>query len=661
MPKRTPAGPPASCRPPPPQLPKPSDLSKSLTAAAAAFKSGDLDTTESLVSDIIAASPAAAPAWHLRALCAHRRGQLERAREAAEKAKVFDRRSWQICDSLGTICAALGDHDSARQHFDAAIIINPQQWSIHYNLAGVLLKKGDLSAALLSLQTARQLSSSNSEVETRLAQTLLRLQRPKEALTLFESLYKDQPNHTDTAYNLAMTLAQLGEHERALTLFETALIHNSDNAAACVGVADCALELGRPQTAVDACDTALQLVPDYAAAHLNRGAALIALHHYDDAETALLAALKGDPHNATTLVNLGNLHVARGELQKAATRFEAALKSNPESPSVHWNYALMLLLSGNYRDGFRSFQWREAAGIVSPHPSATSLPAWDGQPLPGKRLLLHCEQGFGDTIHFVRFAGCVRAAGGQVVLECQNRLGELMRGCADVDEVIERHQQSPNCDMQARLLSLPHLLGTGDNLKTRYGPPATPPYLSARDDYLEKWRGKLGTDDRFTIGLAWRGRSTHRADALRSLSVQTLQPLLQIDNCRFVSLQQDPTSEEQAYLEAHGVDVELTIDADRGDGGAFLGAAAIVANVDLVITVDTAIAHLAGALGQPVWVLLHYSPDWRWGLNRETTHWYPSMRLWRQTTPGAWPGVVARMLSVLLSPSAVRAIASSQH
>jgi len=328
--------------------------------------------------------------------------------------------------------------------------------------------------------------------------------------------------------------------------------------------------------------------------------------------------------------NLGAACKDLGRVDEAIACYRRALELKPAYVEAHWNLAFALLLAGDWQHGWPEYEWRWQRKEWSPR--RFPQPMWDGASLAGKTILLHAEQGLGDTIQFIRYASIVKRHGAAVLVECPKPLLGVLEGCPGVDQWIAQRDGLPAFDVHAPLLSLPGILKT-----TVENIPAEIPYLFARPALIDRWRQALIDLDGFKIGIAWQGNPKYGDDRVRSIPLRCFAPLAQIPGVRLVSLQKGAGSEQLAEAR------DLFPVADFGDqldqSGPFLDTAALMKNLDLVIAADTAAAHLAGALGVPVWLALPFMPEWRWLLDRSDTPWYPSMRLFRQKERGNWGGV----------------------
>jgi tetratricopeptide (TPR) repeat protein len=400
----------------------------------------------------------------------------------------------------------------------------------------------------------------------------------------------------------------------------------------------CVMQMqGRLREAAEHFRAALQIDPTLAQANQNLGALSRDPGMLGAAAQAYRQAIVARPSDPSLHVDLGNTLREQGELAAAIASFDRAIELNPDHAEAHFSKGLVQLLAGDLASGWREYEWRwRRAAAAREFP----MPRWDGTALPGGTILLHVEQGFGDTLQFVRYAPLVARRCARVVVECQPELKSLLETMPGIHQVVAQGEPLPPCDAQAPLLSIPGIFGT--TLETI---PASVPYLFPDAGKVRVWRERLAHDrGGFRLGLCWAGRAEQWDDFSRSCTLEALAPIGQIDGVALYSLQKGATGAERA------ADMEL-IDhtAELRD---FSDTAALMANLDLVVTVDTSVAHLAGALGRPAWAMLSRMPDWRWLLERADCPWYPSMRLFRQKSAGDWSSVVREVAAELRSEAA---------
>ncbi len=355
---------------------------------------------------------------------------------------------------------------------------------------------------------------------------------------------------------------------------------------------------------------------------------------YDEAMDCYQRALKLRPDFADAHCNLGALlQKTLPTLDPAIAAYEKAIAIEPNFALAHWDLGLALLLRGDYARGLPEYEWRWRTETVVV-PRKFPQPHWDGGDLGGRTILLHAEQGFGDTIHMARYVPLVAARGGKVILECQPPLRRIMQGLSGAQQVVAAGEHLPAFDVHCPLLTLPLVFRT-----TAQTIPASVPYVRADRELARQWSERLPPESGHPlVGLVWAGRPENKNDRNRSMRLADFAPLAAVKNARFVNLQLGPAADQIRRSPARLELLDFT--SDLRD---FADTAALVANLDLVIAVDTAVAHLAGALAKPIWILIPTMPDWRWMLDREDSPWYPTMRIFRQKTRGDWSDVMDRV------------------
>jgi Tfp pilus assembly protein PilF len=544
-----------------------------LTLAIQNHQSGNLAGAESLYRQILASKHDHVDALHLLGILMHQTGRHETGIGLIRKASAIQPRAVRIHLDLGLIFKDLGKPEEAISCFRRALCLDPHQVGALEALGNVLREQG----------------------------------RVAEAAECFRQALRLQPDNDGMHNSLGAALQEQGHFEEAVRSFRRAL----------------------------------QLNPQNRMALNNLGGALKDQGHLSEAVGCFQEVLRLDPNNANAHNNLGVALKDLGRLEEAAACHERALALVSDATSAHWvracarwNLSLLKLLKGDLANAWPDFEYRSRLfGVSQRH---AELPRWDGSALEGKTILLHAEQGLGDTLQLVRYAREVKKRGGSVVLECAPILTCLLDGVAGIDQIVARGAASPTVDVQAPLMSLPGIFST-----TLATIPTSIPYLRASPDLVQKWRKGLEPLGGFKVGIAWQGNPKHAADRYRSLPLTRLEPLARVEEVRLVSLQKGIGSEQASA----GFPI-----LDLSDGlHTFMDTAAVVMNLDLVITIDSAVAHLAGALGVPVWTLLHFVPDWRWLLERPDSPWYPTMRLFRQARQGDWGEVVQRAADALRS------------
>ena len=430
-------------------------------------------------------------------------------------------------------------------------------------------------------------------------------------------------------------LLHAGNAGQALTRFQSAQNIDTSNATLYLYAGVALHDLGRFDEAVACYEKALQITPLMAEAHNNLGNSLMALGRFCAAADSFSRAADLLPTSPVPLAARATALQATGKVTEAEADCRKALTIAPDFAAAHWNLALNLLLQGHYPEGWREYEWRwRKPDFTSPFRHG-DVPLWDGSPLNGSTILLHAEQGFGDAIQLVRYAPLVAGLGGNIILECHPQLVSLFHGLMRVQAVIPFGAPLPAFSCQIPLLSLPGVFGT-----TLQNIPSECPYLKVTPAQRQKWSALTSVYPRSPrIGLVWAGKSY--PDPLRSLRLPELAPLA-ADDITFFSLQLGAGAEEAKQPPSGMCLINLTDNISD-----FADTAALIEQMDLVISIDTAVAHLAGALGKPVWLLLPYAPDWRWLLERSDSPWYPATQIFRQEQPGDWSGVIDRVSSAL--------------
>lgn len=430
---------------------------------------------------------------------------------------------------------------------------------------------------------------------------------------------------------------QQGDLPKAVDGYGKLLAVTPDNADAWNNLGVALRAMKRTQAAVACYHRSLAIRPDHAPTYSNLGNALRELGEVDESIDAHRKGISLAPDNPDAIYNLGLAYRDRGQNADAIECFDKTLAAKPDYVDCLWDRALSQLLLGDFDSGFAQYEWRWHLSYNPPRGFAQAL--WDGNDLTGKTILLHHEQGYGDSLQFIRFVPAVKAKGGTVVVECQPELARLFETVDGVDTVIPAGQPLPRFDVYAPFLSLGTILGV--NAETI---PTKTPYLSVPDGVSPAIAQQVANAGRTatTVGIVWGGKPTHRNDFNRSCSFQHFLGLSEMPSTRIISLQKGPKLQEM------GEQACPALVADLGSRmGDFADTAAVIKELDLVITVDTAVAHLAGALGKDVWVLIPYAPDWRWMIDRPDSPWYPTMRLFRQSAPGDWEGVFDRVKAAL--------------
>ncbi len=472
--------------------------------------------------------------------------------------------------------------------------------------------------ALVCFDRAARVLPDNPAVLGNRAIALAELGRHREALSCIDHVARLRPDDPNTLVNRGSMLVQLGRRTEALTDYNRAIGLRPDHAPTLINRANLLMDLRRPAEALADYDRALTLRPNHPATIADRGNALLALDRPNEALGAYDAALRLDPGNAHTIDHRGNALQVLGRFDDALASHAQAARMAPTVPAMRVHLGLCRLLLGDFKNGWRDYEARRPP----PHPP------WPDS-VVGKTILLQAEQGLGDTIMFCRYAPLVKALGATVLLRVPRPLARLMATLPGVDCVSSTDEPLPDHDHACPLMSLPLAFGT-----ELHGVPAEVPYLTADQGLVTQWADRLPKGDRKRIGLVWSGNPDHPNDRRRSIPLASFARLVDGD-ADFIGLQTDVRDSDEPALR----DI-LMPELDNRD---FADTAALIRLMDVVITVDTSVAHLAGAMGKPVWILLPHNPDWRWMHDRDDSPWYPSARLFRQPAPGDWDSVLERV------------------
>lgn len=468
----------------------------------------------------------------------------------------------------------------------------------------------------------------------------------EEALEIYVKFNKQFPNQVDILSLLGTAQYQLGDYKQGMQTLHEALKINPFNPNVYNNLGNALRELNLFEDALQCYDIAITQKADYAHAHNNRGLTLKDLGRFDEALKSYLKAIDlnknyAEPHN-----NTGNIYADQKRVDLALEQYNKAIEIDPKYPNAHWNKALLLLMMGQYEEGWRLYEWRwEAQGTK--YKRNLSGKVWLGDAnIAGKTIFIYAEQGLGDTIQFVRYIKLLKAHGASIVLEVQQQLVSILKNYEGV-KVIGTGDLIPNYDYYCPLLSLPLAIKTSfDSI------PNNIPYIQADPNKIQNWETKLGSKTKKRIGLVWSGGfrpdqpEVWAINKRRNISLASFEPLRDID-ADFFSLQKGKEAQEElAKLISDGWSGPKIIDYTN-DLHDFSDTAALIENLDLVISVDTSTAHMAGALGKEVWILSRYDNCWRWLIDRKDSPWYPTATIFKQPEPGEWKDVVQELKSQL--------------
>jgi Flp pilus assembly protein TadD len=573
---------------------------------------------------------------------------LRRPKEAEEsyrRALALEPDYAGACANLGATLLESKHFNEAEQTFRKLLALKPDSADAHNGLGVALHELGRSAEAERGYRAALAIEPDFAEAHNNLGNALKDLGRLKEAEESYRRALALKPYYADAHGNLGLVLLDLAQFEEAEQSFRRLLGLKPDSADAHNGLGIALHELGRNREAEQSYRQALTLQPKLTEAHVNLGNVLQDLGQVNEAELSYRRALALDPDNAAAQYNLAIWLLELGKIEEAESRTRRALALKPGDPRASLNYAWLRLLQGDYESGFQYYESRFEGGGRRNGPRVPTLqaklggvPRWQGENLQNKRLLVWTEQGFGDSLMMMRYLQGLKNRGvGHLTVSCDPALDRIMQTIAAVDRVLSTPEpvQLSEFDCHCPIMSLPLLFQT--RLESI---PAEVPYLRVPAELRSKWARKLADKAAPKVGLVWAGGKLLQADARRSIALQRFSPLLDVTGPVFVSLQK---GEEGDQLRKSGLRMLDWIDECQD----FLDTAALIEQLDLVIGVDTAVVHLTGALGKPVWLLNRFDGEWRWLLDREDSPWYPTARIFRQTKPDEWDEVIARVALAL--------------
>lgn len=657
-----------------------------------------------LIANAISLNSNVASAHANRGIALKELGQWDAALVSYERAIALDAGNADTYFNRGIVLKILRRHSEAVASYDQAIRINPNYAAAYCNRGNALKEAGQLEAAVLSYDSAIKIQPNYAEAYSNRGSVLRALSRFEEAIASYDRAIEIRPSYAQAHYNRGGVLQDLKQPQAAVASFDRAIsiqpdyaeaylnrgtaLHALNQWEAAIASYDSAIAIkpayaeaysnrgislqshGQLHAAVASYDRAIAINPNYAPAYSNRGIALQALDRPSQAIASYQQAIAINPGYSEAFCNLGNAHKDLDQLEKALTCYETAIRlnplyaeafynrglthealgnfaasiadydqaiaANPAYASAYWNKSLVLLLRGEFELGWPLYEWRwqraESACLAGDY----SMPLWLGNAqLAGKTILLHSEQGLGDTIQFCRYVAMFAELGAEVLLQVPPSLSPLMRGLENVSEIIGSGADLSDCDFHCPLLSLPLAFKT-----TLSSIPSPGAYLKSNSEKRLFWGDRIHPRVKPRVGLAWSGNSLHKNDKNRSIALQQLIPHLP-SNCDYFCLQKEVRESEQDFL------LNSSIQFFGSEIKDFADTAALCDLMDVVVSVDTSVAHLAGALGRPTYVMLPYLPDWRWLLNRDDSPWYPTLRLYRQSADRDWTMVMKNVAADL--------------
>jgi len=567
-------------------------------------ESGNADAAVDYYKRAIELDPGMAEAWYNLGLMMYSRKNTMEAVLCYQKAIQIYPEFMEAFYQLGKCYCQMQHADRALRCFQRVLEIKPAFALVHILMGDILQETGRTDCALEHFRAALELEPESAELYNKIGENYKRQGKLRRAQANFQRALELQPDFPDALFNLAYVHGELGQRDNAIHYYQLVL----------------------------------EIAPDSAETHYNLAGLLAADGRNHDAIPLLEKALRIKPDHVDGHNNLGLNLKAVGRIHEAIRQYRKAIEINPEAAHVHLNLSLALLLIGEFSEGWREYDWRFDVDPYQADYRYRGHKIWDGRSFSGKRLLVHDDQGLGDTLQFARYLPLVKKMGGTLILETRREILPLLAAFPAIDELLERPPEGGSnveFDYYIPLLSVPGRIGTrADSI------PADIPYLFADAKKCAYWQENMKRPG-IMIGLVWAGNKAHVNDANRSCSLDQFGWLADFPQTVRFSLQKDFAPEEEMQLQKMGVTNLGRLLHD------FSETAAVIENLDLVITVDTAVAHLAGAMGKTTWILLPFDPDWRWMRGRSDSPWYPTVRLFRQSRPGDWATVVASVYGEL--------------
>jgi tetratricopeptide (TPR) repeat protein len=554
-----------------------------------------------------------------------REGRLEEAEKAFIQVRDADPNNPDCYTNLGVILRQQGKVDAALASYQYALSIDPKHSGALYNCANILRDGRRYEEAVDLYLRAFKINPEQVAILNNLGLSLQALGRQEEAIGYYHQAQKLQPDQAYLFDNIGNSYLELKNFPHAMASYRQALDIDPNFSPALAHMGITFSKDNKPDDAIKWLRRALAVDPRQTDALNAMGNALRMLGQDQEAISCFRSALEINPDFPEAISNLGVSFNDLGDLEQALAAARRAVQISPKNPIYHWTYALVLLRAGQFKEGWNEYEWRWGRHDFTTPIRDFGKPRWEGGSLDGKTILIHAEQGTGDTLQFIRYAPLVAQAGASVVVECQPEVAALVANIEGVSTVVRQGDKFPEFDTQIPMLSLPRIFGTEMETIPSFS------YLNAP----KKPVVKIKPGKKFAVGLVWAGSPTHRNDKQRSIPLEALAPLLDVPGCQFYSLQVGDRQKDIKSLNVAKKIADLS-----GKLNDFSATASVVDQLDVVISVDTAVAHLAGGMGNLTWTLLPFESEWRWLMGRDDSPWYPSMRLFRQATSGDWGSVV---------------------
>lgn len=610
-------------------------IAAQLAQAQQHYHAGNLAEAEATYRHIVQQDPRQVEALFWLALLADQAGRTQDSVNYYEQVLAIQPNSAEAHGNLGSVLLKVGKVKEAIAHHRRALALMPDNAKAYYNLAIALYEQKQDQEAIDLYQQAIALQSDYANAHHNLGMALYRQAQPEEAIACYRQAVQLEPNHASAHNSLAVALYQQNKLDEAIEHYQQAIALHPGyvNAHDNLGIA--LKQQGKLEEAATHFQQAIAFNPSYANAYINLGNAMRELGRFNEAISYCQESIRLQPSNADAHNTYGCVLVDLARFEDAIACFEDAVRLRPDFADAHLNMGIILLQIGQFRRGFEEYHWRWKTKQCPDLRYTQAL--WTGENLNGKVILLTAEQGFGDTIQFARYAPMVAARGGEVIIACQKPLLRLLSTISGVSRCVDRDKDNIDIHTHAPLLELPYILGT-----TTDTIPANVPYLSPPSQ--SSIRLEVPPNTQLKIGIVWATNPSNSTSGKRSCSLSHFLSLLEVPGIALYSLQKEQPATDRDLLDStprlQDLQEQLTDFADT---------ACAIAQLDLIITVDTAVAHLAGALGKPTWTLLPHIADWRWMRDRDDNPWYPTMRLFRQNQPADWDGVMQQVRQALIT------------
>ena len=559
--------------------------------------------------------------------------QYDKALETSKRIVVLDSSIARGHLYLGFAQHSLLSLEDSAQSFENVLRLEPDHFEATVNLGNVYHTLGRFSDAVTCYQRAIEWKPDRAVTFFNLAGSLRQINRLDEAKTCIEHALQIDGNYARAFMRYGDILSDKRLFDEAVSAYQKSIALGLKDSRLFIACGIALRHLGKLEEAVSTYNAALAIESNSSDALTNLGNAYSDQGKIADSIACHRRATAIKPNSALVWSNLGQALQQNGKLDEALDCYQQAILLDSNCSKARFNRSLVLLSKGDFERGFQEYEWR----WIDSFPARDfARPIWDGTPNNGKTILLHAEQGLGDTIQFIRYIGRFQLIGmHRVIVECQPALVPLLKGVKGIDMLIPRGEGLPPFDTHAPLMSLPRILKT-----TIHNIPSETPYLKANVDLVVHWKQLLASIREVRVGIVWQGSVAHPKDKIRSIPLRHFEGLSHLPGVKLISLQKGFGTEQLAEVEFSPMDFSGEMDVASGP---FMDTAAILKNLDLVICCDSAIAHLAGALGVPTWIVLNTQPDWRWMIDRDDSPWYPSVRLFRQSQPNDWTEVFLRI------------------